>query len=334
MTPIPLKRLRTGLTILGIITVVGVVGYMAAGWNILDAVYMVATVLSTVGLAEVRELDSWQLKVFTTLLMIFGVATVFYIVGGLLQMMFEGEINKAVGMRRATREIELLRDHVIICGFGRMGEILAEQLHRENKSFVIIDRDPERVDEALSLKYLALNDNSAEEGALVRARITLAKTLVTTLPDDADNVFITLTARNLNRDIMIIARGEFQTTEKKLMQAGADRVVLPAATGALRMATLITRPSTVELIEVVSGRQISEVEVDEVTIGESGPMVGLTVRESQIRTHYGLLIVAIRQPDGAIEFNPGPETVVQTGGSVIAMGRREDLDRLRAEHET
>jgi len=265
--------------------------------------------------------------------MIFGIGTVFYIVGGLLQMMFEGEINKALGVQRATREIEQLKDHVVICGFGRMGEVLAGELRRQSEPFVVVEKDPERVVEASSLKYLVLSGDATEEDALVHARVAQAKTLVTTLPRDADNVFITLTARNLNAGIKIIARGEFQTTEKKLMQAGADRVVLPAATGALRMAALITRPSTVELIEVVSGRQIAEVEVDEIPIGKSGPMAGMTVRESQARSRYGLLVVAIRQPDGTLEFNPDPATVVQCGGSVIAMGRREDLDRLRAEHE-
>ena len=173
MTPSPLKRLRTGLTILGIIAVVGVAGYMAAGLSLLDAIYMVATVLSTVGMTEGQQLKP-EMKVFTILLMIFGVATVFYIVGGLLQMMFEGEINKALGVQRTTREIEQLKDHVVICGFGRMGEVLAGELRRQNKPFVVIEKDPERVVEASSLKYLVLSDNATEEDALVRARVAQA----------------------------------------------------------------------------------------------------------------------------------------------------------------
>jgi voltage-gated potassium channel len=250
----PLNRLRAGLLLLGTIFVVAVFGYWMAGWDLIDAVYMVVITLSTVGYKEVHSL-TWEERLFTILVIFFGVSTVLYIMGVFVQMMTEGEINRALGLRRVTKEIERLTDHVIVCGFGRMGEILARELHRQRLSFVVLENDPERVTEAALHKYLALNDNSTEEDALLLAGIERAKTLVTTLPRDADNVFITLTARNLNPKLMIIARGEFPTTEKKLLQAGADRVVLPAATGALRMAAMITRPSAVELIEVVAGRQ-------------------------------------------------------------------------------
>ncbi len=327
-----LKRFRRGLVALVIISLAGVAGYRLAGWSLLDSIYMVSMVFSTVGLGSPYELSP-ELKIFTTLLMIFGVSAVFYIVGGLLQMMFEGEINRAVGMRRAGREIKQLHGHVVICGFGRMGEILARELQRQKKQFVILEKDPDRVAEAAALKYLLIDDNATEEDALLSAGITRAKTLVTTLPGDADSVFITLTARNLNPDIKIIARGEFPSTEKKLIQAGADRVVLPAAAGAMRMAAMITRPSAVELIEVVAGRQISEVEVDELIIPPDSPLVGMSIRESQPRARHGLLIVATRLPGGTLEFNPGGDAVFQSGASVVVMGRVDDIDRFRAEYK-
>lgn len=328
----PLRHLQTGMVILVIIALIGTFGYWLAGWSVLDSAYMVATVLSTVGLGEVHELTP-ELKVFTTLLCIVGVSTFLYLVGGLVQMMAEGEINKVLGVRRATREIERLSDHIVLCGFGRMGEILARELHRQKKTFVIIENNPERIAEASSLRYLALNDDATEEEALVQAGVARAKTLVTTLPSDADNVFITLTSRNLNPELMIIARGEFLTTEKKLIQAGADRVVLPAATGALRMAAMVTRPSAIELIEVVAGRQISEVEVDEMTIPANSPLVGVTVRESQTRSRHGLLIVAFRRPGKTLEFNPGGDAVFESGASVVVMGRPDDIDRFRTEYK-
>lgn len=333
MTP-PLNRLRIGLLTLGIIFLVAVLGYRLFGWNLLDAVYMVVITLSTVGYKEVQQPLTAAEQVFTILVIIFGVSTALYIVGGLLQMMFEGEINRAVGMRRVTREIKRLSGHVVICGFGRMGEILARELHRQKKPFVILENDPERINEAVALNYLALNDDATEEEALLHAGVARAKQLVTTLPRDADNVFITLTARNLNPKLMIIARGEFQTTEKKLIQAGADRVVLPAATGALRMAAMITRPAAVELIEVVTGRQVAEVEVDELTIPEGSPLVGTTIRESQPRSRHGLLIAAIRRPGENLEFNPGGDTVFEAGATIIVMGRTNDIDRFRAEYQT
>ena len=248
-------------------------------------------------------------------------------------MMAEGEINRALGLRRATREIEHLRGHIVICGFGRMGEVLAREMHRQKKEFVVLENDLERINEAKALNYLAMADDATEEEALVLAGVAHAKVLVTTLRRDADNVFITLTARNLNPEVMIIARGEFQSTEKKLIQAGANRVVLPAATGALRMAAMITRPSAVELIELVAGRQIAEVEVDEFDILPESPLVGVTVRDSQARSRYGLLIVAVRQPGGELQFNPGADMVFEADGSVIVMGRLPDIERFRSEYK-
>jgi len=329
----PLTRLRFGVVILGIIFVVAVIGYWMLGedWTLLESIYMVVITLSTVGYKEVHDLTP-ELQAFTILVVVFGVSTALYIVGGFVQMMAEGEINRALGMRRMTREIERLSDHVVICGFGRMGEVLAAELHRQKKPFVVVENDPERVALAAALHYLELSEDATEEEALIHAGVKRAKTLVTTLRRDADNVFITLTARNLNRDVKIIARGELQTTEKKLMQAGADRVVLPAATGALRMAAMITRHSAAALHAVVSGRQIAEVEVDEVTIPSSSPLVGVTVRESETRSRHGLLIVAIRRADGSLMFNPSADMKFESGGSVIVMGRSEDIDRYRAEH--
>ncbi len=332
MTPPSLKRLRVGLVVLAIIFVLAVCGYQFLfGWDLLDAVYMVVITLSTVGYKEVQDIGAAE-QAFTMLVIVFGVSTALYIVGGLLQMMFEGEINRAVGMRRVTREIERLSGHVVICGFGRMGEILAYELRRRKKPFVVIEDDAERIREATSLGYLSLSEDATEEEALTAAGVERASIVATTLPRDADNVFITLTARNLNGDLMIIARGEFPSTEKKLLQAGADRVVLPAATGAMRMAAMITRPAAVELIEVVAGQQIAEVEVDELTIPEGSPLVGITVRDSQTRSRHGLLIVAVRHGEATMQFNPGGDARFEVGTSVVVMGRTEDIDRFRREY--
>jgi voltage-gated potassium channel len=329
----PLKRLRNGLIVLGIIFVLAVAGYCLAGWSLLDAIYMVVLTLSTVGLKEVHDLTGHPiLEAFTILVIVVGVSTTLYIVGVFVQMMTEGEINRALGIRRATREIKQLGGHTVICGFGRVGEILAQELHRRKKPFVVVEHDPARIGDATSLSYLALNEDATEEDALRAAGVERASTLATTLPRDADNVFITLTARNLNPKITIIARGEFPSTEKKLIQAGADRVVLPAAAGALRMAAMITRPAALELIEVVAGRQIAEVEVDEITIPEGSSLVGRSIRQSQTRSRHGLLIVAFRRAGGKLEFNPGGDAVFEAGASVVVLGRQADIDQFRAEY--
>lgn len=332
MSKSPLTRLRIGLCVLASVFLVGVLGYRLCGWTWIESIYMVAITLSMVGFEEVHQLTPGQM-VFTTLLIVVGVSTALYIIGGLLRMLAEGEINRALGLRRVTREIERLGDHVILCGFGRMGETIARELHRTKTPFVVIEKDPERIAAATALGYLTISDDATEEEALLSVGVMRAKTVVTTLPGDADNVFITLTAHNLNPEVRIIARGELRSTEKKLIQAGADQVVLPAMTAAQRMATMITRPSAVELIEVVSGRQLSEIELDELLIPAHSPLVGVTVRESQPRTRHGLMVIAVRTPAGRLEFNPSSDTMFQTGSTVTVMGRREDIDRFRKDYE-
>jgi len=327
------NHLRTGLVILAIVFLVGVLGYRLAGWNLVDAIYMVVILLSTVGLEEVHDLSrSPGMELFTAVLIIFGVSTALYIMGAFVQMMTQGEINRALGVQRVNRELRRLSDHIIICGFGRMGEILAEQLRRQKQSLVIVDNDAERIAEAGESGYLAVNANASEEDALRSVGIEQATTLVTTLPRDADNVFITLTARNLNPKVHIIARGEFPSTEKKLIQAGADRVVLPAAAGAMRMAAMITRPSMIELVELVAGRHVAEAEVDEITLPQQCSLVGKTIAQSDIRSRNGLLIVAVRRSDEPLLFAPGADMVLQAGDHVIVIGQPVDLERFRQQY--
>jgi len=329
----PLRRLQVGLATLAVVFVAAVCGYWLGGWDPLESIYMVVTTLSMVGYRDdIGGQMTPPLQVFTIVVIVFGISTALYILGGIFQMMTEGEINRALGLRRVTREIKRLSGHVIICGFGRVGETLAGELRRRKQSIVVLDRDADRIAEAASLDYLALNDDATEEQALVNAEVRRAKTLVTTLPSDAENVFITLTARNLNPDLQIIARGESRSTEKKLVQAGADRVVLPSAAGAMRMAAMVTRPSSIELIELAAGHHTAEVEIDELTIPGESPLVGCTVLDSQTRRRHGLLIVAVRKADGRLTFNPDADTVFQGGDTVIAMGRPDDIERFRQEY--
>lgn len=330
----PLARLRVGLVILAVIFVIGVFGYWLGGGSLLDSIYMVVTTLSMVGYNDqVGGIEMTPaVRVFTIVVIVFGVSTALYIVGGIFQMMTEGEINRALGMRRVSREIKRLSGHVIICGFGRVGEIVATELRHRRLSIVVIEDNAERISEAISHEFLTINGDATEEDVLIDAGIRGAKTVVTTLPSDADNVFISLTARDLNPNLQIIARGEYRATEKKLLQAGADRVVLPAAAGALRMAAMVTRPSTIELVELVAGRNVAEVEIDELTIPPDSPLVGITVRDSATRSRHGLLIVAVRSAEGQLAFNPSADTVFEAGDTVIAMGRIEDIERFRKEY--
>lgn len=329
----PLKRVRTGAIVLCGVILAAVVAYRIAGRGWLDALYMVVITISTVGYGEASRLSPGQ-QWLTMGVIVFGISAAVFALGGFIQMMMEGEIERALNVGRTTRAIEHLERHVVLCGFGRVGRILAKELKNKGHSFVIIDNHPEAVGEAQNLDYLVLSGDATEEDVLRAAGIERARTVVTALPNDAANVFITLTSRNLNRDLQIIARGELPSTEKKLLQAGANRVVLPAAIGAHRIASMIMRPSTIELLELVSGQSTLDVEIDEIQLAASSPLVGKTTVDAETRRRHGLLIVAIKQKAGAMLFNPGAEVVFRSGDTLVVMGRVEDIDRFRREFNT
>ncbi len=212
--------------------IIAVMGYVLAGWSLLNAVYLSAITIFGVGYGEVRPITSPALRVFTILVIVAGYTSVVFIVSGIVQMVTEGEINKALHSRRRERKMDKLQQHVIICGFGRIGEILARRLARVNQPFIVIDGSGDRITKAEAKGYFVKQGNAADETVLDGVGIQRAKVLATVLPDDAINVFITLTARELNPNLQIIARGELPSTEKKLRLAGADQVVFPAAIGA------------------------------------------------------------------------------------------------------
>jgi voltage-gated potassium channel len=253
-----------------------------------------------------------------------------YTIGGLIQMLTEGEIERAIGRHRATRGIEQLSGHVIICGYGRIGHILAEDLERQGLQFVIIDSDADCVVDAELHKYLVVRGNATEESTLIAAGVQRAKTLISALNSDADNVFLTLTSRNLAPGLTIIARGEHPKSEKKLVQAGADRVVLPAVIGARRIATMVTRPHAAEVLDQLTDHKILDVDLEELSLGPEGPLVGKTVLDVEAHIKHRLLVVAVRKHGGKTIFNPDADYVFEGQDMMIVMGRPEDIQRFRA----
>ncbi len=327
----PLQRIRLGAILLGLILAASVIGYRWMGRTWLDATYMVVITVATVGYGEHSELPPAE-QALTIAVILFGISAWVYTIGGLIQLMTQGEIAKVLGARRMTQEIRDLHRHVIVCGFGRMGQILAGELHHHKRPFVVIDNHPERVMLAGTFGYLVYNGDAAEEDVLQSVGILRAQTLVTVLPNDAANVFITLTSRNLNRGLQIIARGELQSTHKKLVQAGADRVVLPASIGAMRIASMVTRPATVDLLELVSGPKTMDIEVEELKILESCSLVTKTLEQTVGLRRHGLLTVALGRAEGSLTFNPPPAQAFAVGDTLIVMGRPDDLVRFRKEY--
>ncbi|PCJ63565.1 MAG: potassium channel protein [Candidatus Hydrogenedentota bacterium] len=331
-----IKRILVGMGIFFITVGLAVTGYMVlSSASFIDAWFMVIVTIFSVGYEEVIPVVTPLEKMYTTVVIVLGCSSLLYIIGGFIQMATEGEIARALGEQRNTREIEKLKNHAIICGFGRMGQIIAQELTLSHFPFVVIDSEMDRVKEARELGYLALSGDATEEDTLKSAQIECAKSLATVLPNDAMNVFITLSGRNLNKSLSIYARGEVYSTEAKLEQAGADHVVLPAAIGGLRLAHMIVRPSASHLLETIeSSNMINDdleqlgVRLSEIHIKEGSEFVGKTLGELEIMGEGGFLIVAIYRHDGSVVKKPTCDCTCQAGDTVIVIGNNDRLPRF------
>ena len=329
-----LKRILTGAVFLSLTLVFAVTGYRLAGWSLLDSVYMVVITVFGVGFGEIGPMSP-QLRIFTMFVIVAGCTSVGYIFGGFFQMITEGEINQALGARRMTNEIKTLKQHVIICGYGRIGQILARQMVEAKQPFVLIDNNLGRIETAEAMGYLVRLGNATDEGILESAGIEHAKVLATVLPDDSANVFITLTARGLNPNLVILSRGQYPSTEKKLRQAGADHVVLPAEIGALRMSHIITHPAALSFLDdTVDGSSLNEllsqidIQVDELTVPPGSSLVGIDISTIQVRGNGTFIVVALLKANGETIINPGQEVTLDEGDTVIVMGHKSDIPKF------
>ena len=242
------RKFQRSLIYLAAIFCVCVAGYRAFGWPLIDAIYMVVGTMFGVGIGEVRPVDTVGKKLFTIFVIIGGTSSVVFVIGEVIRFITEGEIMKAIGHLKTSKQVSTITNHAIVCGYGRIGQILAHELAANHFPFVVIDLDDGRLALAERSGYLFVKGSATEEETLQRAHVERAVVLATVLPQDTLNVYITLTARNLNRQLRIIARGEQPSAERKLMQAGADEVILPASIGGLRIAHSITRPTTMAFL--------------------------------------------------------------------------------------
>jgi len=334
-TSTPIRKIVTGISSFLAICLLAVTGYVAAGWELSDAIYMVIITIFGVGYGEVQPITSPPLRLLTITVIITGYGALIYTVGGCVQILIDGELNKALGERRMTKGIERLSQHTIVCGIGRLGTILAAELHAAGKPFVAIDADLQRVQEAEERGFLIIHGDATDEHILEQAGIRRASTVASVLSQDAINVFVTITAREMNPDVTIIARGENPRTEKKLLHAGADKVVLPTAIGAHKLAQMIIRPTAENMLEQIQ-QQSSMIDdlgqiglrFDEIKVEPHSPMEGSKISEIEIRSNHGFLIVGIRRGDGTNQINPDPQTVLSSGDVVIALGHKDDIPEL------
>lgn len=331
----PLRRILIGTAFFSFTLVFAVTGYTWLECPLLTAIYMVIITVFGVGYGETCPVSSTTARMFTIFVIIAGYGSAAYTVGGFIQMIAEGEIKQVLEQRRKTRDIASLQQHTIICGYGRIGQILAHKLAATQHPFVIMDQDSERLTSAEELGYRVCQGNATDEQALHTAGIERAQYLATVLPDDAANVFITLTARGMNPNLIIVARGELPTTEKKLLLAGANHVVSPASISGMRMANLITHPSTIQFLDQSDDRaRLNEllaqidVQVDELTIPAHSPFAGGTIADLEVRGKGTFIVVALRRLDGVVITHPSHSTPVEAGDIVIVLGHRGDIPQF------
>jgi voltage-gated potassium channel len=328
------RRMLIGASIFATTCILAVIGYMIAGWQLLDAIYMVVITVFGVGYGEAKPLSHPGLKLFTMGVIIAGCSSAIYVVGGFVTMLAEGEINRVLGSRRMSKGITELKDHAILCGFGRIGQVLAEELTTANVPFVVIDKETSRVEKAQEAGYLALLGSASEESTLETAGIARARVLATVLPSDTANVFVALTARELNATIQIIARAEAASTERKLLRSGANRVILPAVIGATRIAHLIARPTAEDLLMEVVGAEglkteLTQIGLDltEVEVAAGSPVAGQTVGEIEAGG-AGFVIVAVKRLDGSLERATDPTLKINVGDAIVLLGHNEIVPQL------
>jgi voltage-gated potassium channel len=323
------RNLIFAAVMLTLVVSMGTVGYMILEkWNFLDSLYMTVITLTTVGFSEVNPVSN-QGRILTMTILISGLGVVGYLVGTLTQIVVEGQLLRIMGRKKLERQIEKLKDHTIICGYGRVGRIICEEIYRSKPSpLVVIDNDSNVTAKIEEDGHLYLLGDATEEQILLRAGIRSAKGLATALDSEADNVYITLTAKGLNPNLAIIARAGRIGSEKKLLHAGASHVVSPHQIGGYRMAQALLRPNVAEFIDFATHDPGTGLGMEEIPVRPNSKLSDVTLVDSGIRKDLDLIIVAIKKADGKMLFNPASHTIIQLGDTLIALGQRISLIKL------
>ena len=321
----PFQRLRLALLSLLALVALGTIGYkLIEGWDVLDALYMTVTTLATVGYREVHPLHPAG-RVFTIVLISFGVGIVFWAVASLFEVVVSEQLWHTLLRRRMENQISKLRDHYIVCGYGRMGQEIVRVFRRSNVPHAVIEINPEQLPKLAAQNIPFIEGDASDDKVLLAAGIMRAKGLVTVAPNDEDNVFITLTARGLNPDLFIVARSILEENEVKLKRAGANRVMSPYITGGRRMAFAALRPHVVEFLDATIHADEVVFELEDVHVRASSPFVGKRIRESGVRESSGATILAVRSVEGPLNYNPHPDTVLREGDVLILVGTPSQL---------
>lgn len=320
------KRAIISLALVFVVLLSGTVGFSAIErWSLFESLYMTVITLSTIGYKEVRPLSDAG-KLFTIIFIFFGVGVVAYVINNGIRVVFEGEIQKAFGRRKLEKKLKSMKNHYIVCGYGRMGRIICKELRAKGVPVVVIEKERQEQDDDTGNVFVygdATRDEFLKDAAIERA-----KGLISVLSTDAQNLYVVLSARGLNPDLLIVARAGDEGSERKLLRAGADRVVSPYYIGGLRIAHTVLKPAVVDFLEFATRSGNLELQLEEIEVSEASAMSDKTIHEAGVGRELGVIIVAIKRKTGEMKFNPVHNTRIKTGDTLIAIGETEKLDML------
>jgi voltage-gated potassium channel len=309
------------------IVLIGTFGYhfVQPDYSLFDALYMTVITITTIGYGEVRPLTTAG-RIFDLGLIALAWLGIFMVARMAGQMIIEGEIVKIFGRRRMDKQLAAISDHYIVCGYGRVGRVICDEFARHKALFVLVERNQEAIDEARSKGYLYIFGDCTQDQVLLSAGIERARGLINAVPDEADAVYTTLSARQHNSDLFIMARADSLSAEQMLRRAGADRVISPQASAGVRMAMAALRPNVVDYITLAAGGdERTGVRMEEIIVSEGSKLSGKSLKEIDIRARYGLNVIGIRKPDGKLIFSPSADYSVQGADTLIMVG---DIDQL------
>jgi voltage-gated potassium channel len=317
------------VALLLLIVVGGTLGYhWIEGWSLWRAFYATIAAVTTV---EAPGAQSWGGQLFTVVLLLSGVGAALYTFTLLATIVVEGGLPKRLARRRFERMLESLKDHYIICGYGRIGSVVAHQLRRQQVPFVIIERDADRVHAAIEEGLLAVEADASREEVLQRVGIARAKGLIAAVGTDAENVYAVLSARVLRPDLFIVGRAETEDATQKLKRAGANRVLSPYQIGGVQIAQTALRPAVVDFVELATSSDNLDLMMEEIMVAPASAMAERSILQANLRQKYGVIVIGIQRQEGRMDFNPEPDTAIRAGDKLVVLGRPESLKKLEAE---
>ncbi len=323
----PGRKVLLCLYALLVVVLGGTLGFMVIeDVEVFRAFYFTIITLFTVGYNELPN-ESNAGRIFATLLILTGAGTVMVTMGFLTQMLVAGEIKNIFGRSRVHKRIESLKDHAIVVGYGRVGRLIAEEFFEKNVDFIVVDREPVLIEQLDRKGILAVQGEATSDETLLKAGIQNARQLITALESDADNVFVTLSARQLNPALLILARANDESAEKKLFLAGANKVVVPHRTGAMQMAQAALRPAVVNLIEIATRRSSHEFAIEEIRVPVQSAFSGKSLMELNLGRRFGVIIIGIRR-DEKMMFNPHADSQIHAGDVLIGLGPPDKVAQI------